>query len=106
MKIKINNVEWEIKELTNEEMNEFISKYRKYEDYEYYCGYTSYIKHVILLNKIAENNEHTLYHELVHAYLYSYGLYDFETYSEEDVCNIASRSSIIINQIMNEYFKK
>lgn len=107
MQFKINNVIWEIKKVNNDEMNEIASKYRNVEQYEYYRGYTSYVENVIYLNTINEiDMEYVLRHELIHAYLYSIGMYNLESYSEEDVCDIASRSAYVVNEIVENYFDK
>jgi len=103
MKFKMNGDKWEIKEISNEEMGEIESSDLKT---TFTHGTTRYVNNTIYLNKMSPNKEKTLYHELVHCYLYEYGFNSFDKeYNVEDVCEIAANSSGIINKIMQEYFR-
>ena len=104
MKIQINGVDWEIIELPREELLKKYSELSNTGEINFLFGYASYVTNTIYLNEEVIDKEHTLYHELVHAYLNSFGLQS-DNYNEEDICNVASRSSKLINEIIEEYFE-
>ena len=102
-KIIINNVEWEIKELDQSDMNKYIAKYQDVKKYDHYLGYCDQVKCTILINKDSNDKKATLYHELIHAYMWSVGITDKKQYSAEDICEVACRSYEIISKIVDEY---
>jgi len=106
MKCKINNVEWTIKEVPNEEIKKEYQKYYELKDDDNIDGFCCYVTNEILLSKDYIEKRHVLYHELVHAYIQSVGFHFIDKFDEEITCDIASRSSIVINEIIDEYFKK
>ena len=104
MKFKMNNHEWEIKEISNAEMNLMEDSDGK-ETFTY--GTTDYQDLVIYLNKDAKGLRTTLIHELTHVFLYEFGHNQREekTYSFDDVCEVNACSHDIIHKIIEDYFK-
>ena len=104
MKFKMNNSEWEIKEISNAEMNTMESSDLK-ETFTH--GTTQYSTNTIFINKDSPCKERTLYHELIHCFMYEYGHNQFENkaFSYEDVCEISASSHDIIEKIARDYFK-
>lgn len=108
MKFKMNNREWEIKELTQEEIRQH------YIDYKYdgepqsgkYYGLTYFDEQVIYLDKALHKDQkrQTLMHELGHCYIGSYITHQNKEYDEETVVNLISNSHDIIHEIVEEYF--
>ena len=104
MKFKMNGSDWEIKEITNDEMDSMGSS-DLINTFEH--GLTRYSENVIYINKKTPNKKKTLYHELVHCYTYEYGINPFnKKYSIEDVCEICACSHDIIHKIVEDYFKE
>ena len=110
MKFKMNNREWEIRELSQEEIRQHI------EDYKYdgkpikvgkYFGQTYFDEQIIYIDKDLhiEQKKQTLLHELMHCYIGCY-LYEFKSFDEENVCNISANSHNIIHKIVEDYFKE
>ena len=106
MKFQMNNNEWEIKEITKQYL---VDRYNsEHEQKCYYAfGLTDYAQHIIYLNEemCKEQKKKTLKHELMHCYLWEYGVCDFNEFSEEDLCNFSASSHDIIHKIVEEYFK-
>ncbi len=75
------------------------------------CGITHFNKLTIYINKdIAEDLVlHTITHELTHATLFSYGMGQYESFTEENVCDFMETHAreIISNAdyIYNAYMK-
>lgn len=104
MKFKMNNDKWEIKLISNDEMQKYADSDLK-ESFTH--GLTVYNENTIYLNELSPNKKRTLHHELVHCYLYEFGFNPFEKqFSLEDVCEICASSNEIINKIINDYFNK
>lgn len=109
MKFKINELEWEIKEIP---LKELIQKYKdthegEYSDKELYVfGLCRYPENIIYLNQelCTGQKRKTLLHELIHCYLWSVGM-QFNQFEEDDICNIASASNEFVNEVTNKYFK-
>lgn len=109
MKFKMNNRQWQIKEISQEEIRQHIK------DYKYggepietgkYFGQTYYDEQIIYIDKdlhIGQKRQ-TLMHELMHCYIGCY-LYEIKEYTEEDVCNISASAHDIIHKIVEDYFK-
>lgn len=101
MKFKINDSEWEIKEIDNTQMNLI----EQNED-DFIHGTTRYSENIIYLNKETPNIKKTLYHELMHCFMYEYGHNQWnKKFNNEDVCEISASSHDIIHNIVEEYFK-
>ena len=113
MKFKINNRNWEIKEVSQKEIKEKEKEYynngvynNPVEDGRYF-GITYHDEQLILIDKDLhpERKRITLMHELTHCYINCFMTHqDFE-YNEEFVCDIVANSHDIIHDITNEYFK-
>lgn len=101
MKFKMNNSDWEIKEISNAEMNDMFG-----ED-GYTDGVTCYGEHKIYLNKEILDVRRTLMHELMHCFLYEYGHNQNadKSFSYDDVCEVSACSHDMIHEIVEEYFK-
>ena len=52
-----------------------------------------------------ETKEKTLYHELMHCYLYSFISFNDIDFSIDDFCDISANSHNIIHKIVEHYFK-
>lgn len=101
MKFKMNNSEWEIKEIDNTQMNIIENN-----NDDFIHGVTRYSENVIYINKDTPNKKKTLYHELLHCYMYEHGFNQWnKKFNNEDVCEIFSNSHDIIHKIVEDYFK-
>lgn len=103
MKFEINNREWEIKEVPKEWL---LEEYKKeYENGVYCFGLTRYSKQIIYLNDelCKDVKRQTLYHELMHCYIWSY-IHCFNEIGEEAMCDISANSHDIIHKIVEDYF--
>ena len=112
MKFKINNREWYIEEVDiktiREEYNKDLSDNSKVnEDYVFY-GLTTLSKQRVLLNKDIhiERKKKTLYHELMHCYLFTYVSFNNIDFCIDDFCDISANSHDIIHKIVEDYFKE
>lgn len=108
MKFKINNKDWEIKEVSQSQMKEELK--RHYEspitDGKYF-GLTFFDTQKIFLDKdlCPDRKRSTLLHELGHCYIGTFITHENDKkYSEEDVVDIISNSHDIIRNIINKYF--
>lgn len=86
IKIKINNLEWEVCFV---ECPNGINKLDIKDTDEHSLGLTRRSCDMILINKDLPYDlmKRTVDHELVHAYLWSYGLSQFQSFSEENVAD-------------------
>lgn len=101
MKFEINNALWQVKEISQEEM-----QYDKGQEGYYTHGFTCYSENTIYINKTSPEKERTLKHELTHVWLYMYGhCQDNRQFTNEDVCEIVASSNAFINQILEKYKK-
>ena len=102
MKFKMNDSDWEIKEISNAEMNVLVSS-DKQETFTH--GTTQYDCNTIFINKETPNKKKTLYHELTHCFMYEYGHNQWnKEFDNEDVCEIMASSHDMIHEIVEEYF--
>lgn len=104
MDFTINGRHWCIKEL---EQDKILKLYQAEYDNATYCfGMTKYPQQTIYINKdmCSEVKKQTLYHELMHCYLFSY-LHEASEFGLEAVCDISANSHNIIHEIATEYFK-
>ena len=110
MKFKMNDRDWEIKELTQEEIR------KHFIDYKYdgepvqgkYYGMTYMDEQTIYLDCDLHPNQkkQTLMHELMHCYIGCYITQQEQQNTEEDLCNISANSHDIIHKIVEDYFKE
>lgn len=97
MKFKINNTEWEIKEVDEATMNNEMKE-------DYTLGVTLIRKHEIWLVNNNVDMIRTLKHELTHAWLWEYGHNQHEKeFNSEDVCEIVASSNDFINEVVEQY---
>lgn len=112
MKFKINDREWTIKEVSQEEFWKDEGEEDKIGTPEYnttyHFGRCIYKKQEIWLWKdiSKEQKKKTLYHELMHCYRGSYiGFFDLDGQTEDFWCDISANSHDIIHKIVEEYCK-
>ncbi len=106
MEFEINNCKWKIELVSLENLN---NMYKSTHDGEfgkelYTFGLCHFISRTIFLNKELCYDEllRSLRHELTHAYLWSIGMQENQ-FDEEDICNIVSSISYLINSIEDSY---
>lgn len=108
MKFKINNKNWNIKEISQEQMREQLKSHNdSVAGFGKYFGLTYFDTQTIYLDKdlCQDRKRSTLLHELGHCYIGTYITHLDRQYNEEDVVDIISNSHDIINNIINKYFK-
>lgn len=102
MKFKINDHEWEIKEISNADMNIMCGS-DKIETFAH--GSTNYADMIIYINEDTKNKKTTLYHELCHCFMYEFGHnQQHKEFNYEDVCEICASSHEILHKIVESYF--
>lgn len=106
----MNNREWEIIELSQDEIRQHIRDYKydgePIENGKYY-GQTYLDEQKIYIDKDLhiEQKRQTLMHELGHCYIGCYITTQNITFDEEAVVNLISNSHDIIHNIVDKYFK-
>ncbi len=108
MKFKINNKNWQIKELSQEEMKEELKKHCETPiEQGKYFGLTYFDVQAIFLDKdlCLDRKRSTLLHELGHCYIGTYITHTEKQYNEEEVVDIISNSHDIIRNIIDKYFE-
>ncbi len=105
MKFTMNDRTYYIFEKSKEEMFGSVKENNK-DDGKEFLGLFFPIKNEIwLLNTLNKGQKKkTLYHELMHCYIWCY-MHEVNNLNEEDICNISANSHDIINKIVNKYFK-
>ncbi len=114
MKFNTNNIEWEIKEISQSEIKTIQNKRRANEEENIkdinnrYYGITYNDDCIIYLDKDLKQDRKrkTLLHELTHWYIANYITHEDKTYDEEMVADIVSNSYDIITELLNRYFKE
>lgn len=103
-KFKLNNIEYVIKEVEQEEFWEYEGNERKNQ----YFGQSHFLTQEIWLYKKLSyaKKRQTLYHELTHAYIREYLTLNEISPTEEVLCDIAACSHDIIHEIVEDYFKE
>lgn len=114
MKIEINGIKYEIKEVSQKEYK----KIRVVEDEKtevkspdmstgVYYGASHHYQDTIYIDKeLPEDRKRkTLMHELAHCYISEYITHEEKNYDEEMVCDIVANSHDIIENIVNKYFR-
>lgn len=110
---QINNRNWIIKELSQEEIKIIQNKRKANEEEnikslnDRYYGITYTDIQEIYLDKDlpGDRKRATLIHELTHCYIINYITHQNKTYDEEMVADIVSNSFDIIKQIVEKYFE-
>lgn len=109
MEFKINNTEWKIIEESKQEMiNLYKEQIQPEEDVLFVFGLTNKSYHIIFINEdMCETQKiNTLKHELMHCYIWSYGLGNVSDFDEEMVCDIVASSNDFINEVVEQYMPK
>lgn len=107
MMFKINNENWEIKEVSQEELcGIYNEEYVK--DGNYYLGSTEPTTKTIYLYKDLdkEQKRKTLIHELTHCYLFTFVSFNDINFSIDDFCDLHANSHDIIHNIVEDYFNE
>lgn len=104
MKFKMNNRDWNIKEVCQKKMQELEND--ENEKNTYY-GLTVYDSQTIYIWKELhpQQKRQTIIHELFHCYIGCYYSFQETAYTEELVCNLVGNSHDIIHEIVEKYFK-
>jgi hypothetical protein len=99
MKFKINNMNWEITEVEENQHNEVGLLGR--------CD-SQQNRITVLADMPPCKKKEVLIHELTHAFLsvYHLDLYFENTFSQEELCDFVAKFSPEINKIANDYFKQ
>lgn len=103
MKFTINGDIWYISEATNEQLLQLLDPD---DTSKFIFGLTSRSQHHIYINQsICEGQKkRTLLHELMHCYLWEYGICT-ETFGEENMCDIFAGAYSVAKPIYEKYFK-
>lgn len=109
MKFKMNDRNWEIVELSQEDMQQHFKDYKwdGEPQKDKYFGLTYFDEQKIYIDKDlhVEQKVQTLLHELMHCYIGSYlSCSQEQTFNEELLCDISANSHIMITNIICEYF--
>lgn len=106
MNFKMNELEWTIKYASAEEVK---AMFTDDNPDSYYFGCMTRSTQEILINKDVpkDKQRQTLYHELMHCYIYCYlsdemGINDLE----EGICDISAKSHNMIHKIADDFFKE
>ena len=102
MTFEMNNSYYEIKEVSQEELQKEIAS----DEDGYYYGQTRFRKQLILIDKdlTYERKKKTLYHELMHVYIREYiSTRDIEL-TEEMLCDVSANAHDMIHEIVEKYF--
>lgn len=102
----INNDTWQIEEKCKDELLELYKKECKEDDIYMVYGVTKKSNQIIYINsEMSEQQKRkTLMHELMHCYLYEFGIHNFLSFDEEDLCNFSAHSHDIIHKIVKDYY--
>lgn len=106
MKFKINNKNWEIKEVSQSELrNEHTKRNFPLNECGMYFGTTMFDTQTIFIDKnlCKERKITTLIHELAHCYIGTFAHHTEKQFSEEDVCDYVANSHFIISDIIKKY---
>jgi len=104
MKFKMNNVEYIIKEVSQD----YLNSEKIDEEDGYYYGKTYFMTQEVCIDKDTslERKRKTLIHELTHVYIREYlTTRDINT-DEEVVCDVHANSHDIIHKIVEDYFNR
>lgn len=103
MKFKMNDRDWEIKEVDQKKMRELENDN---DEKNTYYGLTTYDNQTIWIWQDLHPNQkrQTLIHELFHCYVGCYYSFQETVYTEELVCNLVGNSHDIIHKIVEDYF--
>lgn len=109
MKFKMNDREWEIVELSQDDMRQVFKDYKwdgepkegRYFGLTYFDCQKIYIDKDLCMGQKIQ----TLAHELMHCYIGSYiSNSSLKTYTEEDLCDICANSYLMIDNIIFDFY--
>lgn len=105
MEFKMNNHQWEIIEISKDQIKEIYEK-ETGEETLYVYGLTKYDNHKIYINEelCYDMKRKTIMHELMHCYKEEYISLELDNIEEETLCNISANSHDIIHEIVESYF--
>lgn len=114
MKFKMNNREWTITEVSQQEIKKMQNTRRANEDENlksvdtryYGITYCDTLKIYIDEDLPKARKKSTLIHELTHCYIDNYITHCEKQYSEEDVADIVANSYDIVHEIVDKYFEE
>lgn len=108
---KINNLTYEIREVSQERMRALLEEYNERNMDEKpnktrYMGLTFNDVCIIYLDEEIpkDRKRKILMHELMHAYINCY-ITDTDNFNQEALCDISANSHDIIHNIVEDYFK-
>lgn len=106
MMFKINDETWAIKEISQEELCELYGE-EYVKDGNYYLGTTEPTTKTIYLYKDLDYKQKrkTLFHELMHCYIFTFISFNNIEFSIDDFCDISANSHDIIHDIVEKYFE-
>ena len=98
---EINKMVWTIYLVDEAEMNYDAGQ-------NHIIGLTKYIENEVYILKTLKYKKSTLLHELMHVYMFSYGIdqSDNSYYGFEDICNISASAHEFLNEVLEEFYKK
>lgn len=102
MKVLINRLKWEIKEVENDD------EMLKMKNGDATCGVEHYGSLTIRIAKSMPDGvkRHSLFHEVVHATIDSYGFLNKDKWTEEQVCEFVATQIENIMEIVDKYFQQ
>ena len=104
MRFEINNRNWIIKEVSQQELQTELNDFNG--EGNYYGLTLPDIQEIWLWKDVKEvQKKKTLYHELMHCYLFSYVSFNNINFSIDDFCDISANSHDTIHKIVEDYFK-
>lgn len=105
MKFIINNEEWKIKKVSQQDLQIELNDFNG--EGSYYGLTLPNIQEIWLWQDVKEEQKKkTLYHELMHCYLFNYVSFNNIDFSIDDFCDISANSHDIIHKIVEDYFKE
>jgi len=105
MKFKINDREWIIKEVEQDMFNKVHNDFSG-EGCYYGTTFPSIQEIWLYKDTTKEMKKKTLYHELMHCYLYNFISFNNINFSIDDFCDISANSHDIIHKIVEDYLER
>lgn len=113
--IKMNDIEYQIIEMSQKDYKDFRKKEEEDTGSEItdttkgtWYGASHHYQNTIFIDKDLKKDRKrkVLIHELTHCYISEYVTHQEQQYTEEDVADISANSHDIIHKIVAEYFKE
>lgn len=115
MKIRINDIEYQIKEMSQKEYKDFRKKEEEDTGSEItdttkgtWYGASHHYQNIIFIDKDLKKDRKrkVLIHELTHCYISEYITHQEQQYTEEDVADISASSHDLVHKIVEDYFNE